>query len=112
MTTTTTEAPAPPNPEHGHTAYSVTVYALGEAGDLIVAFGHQDKKRFLAACNHYARIDCGMVSLTDGWTGEFLNITHTYGLFDAEPDDPDADWGLKLCDANEPGAIRVTKVDI
>jgi hypothetical protein len=112
MTTTTTEAPTLP-PEHGHTAYGVTVYPLGEDGDLIVAFGHQDKQRFLAACNHYARTECGWADLLDGWgSARNLDIAHTYGLFDAEPDDPDAEWALNLCDADAPGAIRVTKVDI
>jgi hypothetical protein len=112
MTTTTPETPTLPNPDHGHTAYGVTVYALGEDGDLIVAFGHQDKQRFLAACNHYARVDCGMASLTDGWTSEFLRITHTYGTFDPEPDDQDAEWALNFCKADDPGAVRVTKVTI
>lgn len=112
MTTTTAETPALPNPEHGHTAYGITVYPLGEDGDLIIAFGHQDKQRFLAACNHYARIECGMLSLTDGWSRISLNVTHTHGLFDPEPDDPDAEWALNLCDADAPGAVRVTKVTI
>jgi hypothetical protein len=113
MTTTAPETPTLPNPEHGHTAYGVTVYALGEDGDLVVAFGHQDKQRFLAACNHYARIACGMASLTDDWSwgSKYLKITHTYGTFDPEPDDQDAEWALNLCD-DKPGAVRVTKVTI
>lgn len=105
--TNVTETPTTlPNSDYGYTAYGITVFPLGEDGDLIIAFGHHDKRRFLAACNHHARVACGMKSLADGWgLPTQSEVSHSYGVFE----DPDAEWVFHSCKADTPGAIRVTK---
>lgn len=85
-----------PNPPGGHTVYGITVYPLGDEGTEIAAFGHHDKRRFLAACNHYARTICGLANLTDNRrdtaAGVLADIEHQTVLFDPAGDEGFAWW--------------------
>jgi hypothetical protein len=98
-----------PNPDHGYTAYGVTLYPMGEDGDLLIAFGHHDRRRFLAACNRYARTECGMFNLTDGGGVSESDIEHGFGTFDLSPEDPDAAWAFWFAKEGQPGVIPATR---
>jgi hypothetical protein len=99
-----------PNVPGGHTAYGITVHELGEDGDLIVAFGHHNKRRFFAACNHFARTVWNIENLAGGtditWDVISKDISQTHVLLDDE--DPD-EWSIVYVDADAPGAIPITK---
>lgn len=90
-----------PNPEGGHTAYGVTVYEVGEDGECIVAFGHHDTRRFIAACNHMARTVWGYRDLS-GDTGDATyedteaEVIQTTGWFDDQPTNGDWEWELHV----------------
>lgn len=78
-----------PNPDGGHTVYSITVHPIGEDGDTIVAFGHIDQRRFLAACNHFARVYCGYLNLYEDLStlaaDALTDVDHIEAWYDPSP---------------------------
>jgi hypothetical protein len=94
----------------GHTAYGITVHELGEDGDLIIAFGHHDIRRFFAACNHLVRTVWGGKHLGDeyetSWDDMRAQLNHTWATF--QPD-PDEEWFLRDADKGAPGAMPITE---
>lgn len=129
MTTPTLDLPNFP----GH-AYGVSVSHIGEERDM-VAHGHIEPRRFIAACNWWHREATGIPSLGDDGFGdidmtyvELLSwVRHRWairqpkcdcpedqvlerGCDDHDPDpDPDAWWiSLKGVTEDTPGAFPIT----
>lgn len=93
-----TTAPPPPEADLSPytTYYGVDLYVIGEDGEHLIAFGHVDKRRFLAACNRYARHEQGLINLADDrratWKGTEAGITHQYARIVTE--DSKYDWEI------------------
>jgi hypothetical protein len=91
MTVTETNLPAP-----FCTTYGVDLHCIGEDGEHLVAFGHIDKRRFFAACNHFARREWSMVNLADGrdatWADVEPDIRYEYARFATEPESSEYAW--------------------
>lgn len=109
MTAEATQTPELPTMP-GHTAYGITVHELGEDGDCIIAFGHHSKRRFFAACNHFARTVWGIDGLANGpgipWDVMSGDIFHDHVYLDDE--DPD-DWSISYTAESAPGALPITR---
>ena len=94
------------------TYYGIAVCYSGEDGDMI-ALGHHDKRRTIAALNKHARVYCGLRNITDDHRTRAASISRSlsarWGLAtkpDPEDgDDPDWAWILKPATAETPGAI-------
>lgn len=86
-------------PEFGHAAYGIGV---GEQDDyLIIAAGHVDPRRFLAAVNHFARHELG--GYVD--TTAKINYLHAVHASESTPEK----WRLELDDLpGRPGSFPVT----
>ena len=113
MTTTETEAPEIPQPTFPHHAYGVNVTWLGDEGGMI-ARGHIPERRFIAACNHLARVECGLTNIWDEHTATLDEALAMVARDWAVPTAPadfggDFEWAVSLAaDEHTPGAIAVT----
>ena len=104
------------DPEMEATHYGVQVAAIGDDGDLI-ALGHHDTRRALAAFNRHARVVWGLLNLQDSraaiaadWAQD---IKPRMAVFrKADPDnlheDPGCIWFADWSDPNSPHARPVT----
>lgn len=103
-----------PIPEATH--YGIDVTAIGEDGDLL-AFGHHDPRRALAAFNRHARTEWGLANLgddrraiADDFTGQ---ITTGWGQFrkplTTEGEDPDWEWVMDVCAETDERATPYTR---
>lgn len=119
MTPETQTAPAPGSviaePETADTILGIRMAPIGEDGDML-ALGHHDKRKALAAFNRYARTVIGIVNLADDFSAsaqDWLNsIDQCWALF-TTPDpglgqDPDWTWYVTWCKPETPGALPVT----
>lgn len=84
-TAPTTDLPAP-----FCTTYGVDLHNIGEDGEHLMAFGHLDKRRFFAACNHFARREWCLVNLADGkdatWADVKSEIEYRYARLVITPE--------------------------
>ena len=102
-----------PDVPGGHTAYGVTVHAIGEDADALVAFGHIDHRRFFAACQAAARNLWGWNNLGDDihmtWADIQAEISHDHAFYNPQPEESEyawtIDWGQP---ADTPGTIPIT----
>jgi len=103
-----------PEPEATH--YGIPVTAVGEDGD-VLALGHHEPRRALAAFNRHAREQVGLLNLTDirsSTAAECLAyITQGWALFrkpllDDDSEDPDWEWVMVPCAATDENAIPIT----
>lgn len=90
-------------PTDGFDAYGMQIFELGDEGEYLIAFGHHDERRFLAACNRYAR----EVVHLDGPYDDSDHITFEgacgdtewrMARFDPAPNEPDTEWRLHWAD--------------
>lgn len=113
--TTTTEPFTLTADDFEKTYYGVPVCSSGEDGDML-ALGHHDARRVLAACNRYARKVIGFDNLADDrraladeWLG---SITEHWGVprkaTEDEMDNEGFSWCLDRATADTPGAIAYT----
>lgn len=101
------------HPEMEATHYGIQVAYIGEDGDMI-ALGHHDTRRALAAFNRHARVYCGLRNLADDrdacaadWAGQ---IEHRMAVI-RKPDfdeDPDWRWVADWSAPDAPGARPIT----
>lgn len=91
-----------------HVSYGIDVWAIGEDSQFIVAFGHHDPRRMIAAANHMARKVEGLLNLFDGEgdpEDDPVRVRHVLGWFD--PDGPTGDmtwsWTRSLPAARRAG---------
>lgn len=54
--------------------YGVSFCPVGDDGDALVAAGHPDTRRVIAAFNRYARVDLGLDSLYDDRTADAAGV--------------------------------------
>jgi hypothetical protein len=115
--TRTTRAPGSviADPEMADTNYGIRMAPIGEDGDMI-ALGHHDPRKALAAFNRYARIICGLSNIADdsrALAQDWLKgIDQRWALFTVpDPEqgqDPDWTWYSTWCSPETPGALPVT----
>jgi hypothetical protein len=88
-------------PEFGHIAYGVSI---GEQdGYLLIAAGHVDPRRFLAAVNHFGRHELGAF----GGDYDPKRVGHIYAAH--APESTPGKWRLELdAPAGRPGSFPVT----
>lgn len=104
-----------PVPEATH--YGIPVTHIGEDGDML-AFGHHEPRRALAAFNRHARVFCGLANVVDdrrAITADLLNdISQGWGQFrkpdPAEGEDPDWEWVMDQCAATDENATPYTRL--
>lgn len=100
------------------THYGIPVSTYGEDGDML-AIGHHDPRRALAAFNRHSRRFLGLVNILDdrcadaGDVGNLLaDLIPRWGLFRLPrpelEEDPDYVWVMEECTADTPGAMPVT----
>jgi hypothetical protein len=97
--------------------YGIPVCHVGEDGDLL-ALGHHDARKVLAAFNRHARVCAGLLNLADDRSTTVADLLPSlrqrWALFrppDAasEWDDPDCPWYCDWVDEpNEAGSVPVT----
>lgn len=93
-----------PNPPGGHTAHGITLHDLeSDTSDTtLITFGHHDKRRYFAACQHYMRDTCGWPNLDDDsnttwnefWADFQRECRHLHAQYVTAPDSPD-DWHIE-----------------
>lgn len=121
MTTTEAEAPGIPQPTFPNHAYGVYLTWFGGNGGM-AACGHIPDLRFLAACNHLARVEGLMRNIVDEPFARLddvlVRVQRCWAVpvspDEAEPGD-DYDWYADLGrDITEetPGAIAITVLDL
>jgi hypothetical protein len=116
---TTNQAEIIADPEMEATHYGIQVAHIGEDGDML-ALGHHDTRRALAAFNRHARTFCDLINLADDrdacaedWAGQ---IEHRMAVI-RKPDvtnlyeDPAWRWVADWSDANAPGARPITVLE-
>jgi hypothetical protein len=98
------------------THYGVAVCSLGEDGDML-ALGHHEPRKALAAFNRHARVFLGLANLFDDRSVKAADaledVSAKWALF-GPPDpanqweDPDCDWYVNsAATAETPGAVPV-----
>lgn len=116
MSETVTAHTVIPDPEMEDTHYGITVAHIGDEGDLI-ALGHHDKRRALAAFNRHYRVFLGLVNLASDRSASAADfetcISEKRAVFrkpdpDSEWEDPDWHWVADWSDPNHPDARPVT----
>ncbi|NEE12016.1 hypothetical protein G3M58_36865 [Streptomyces sp. SID7499] len=104
-------------PEMEATHYGVQVAWLGEEwGEALIALGHHDTRRILAAFNRHTRHYGGLTNLADDpdataaeWADEIQQRHAFFRKPDPEEDeDPDWRWVAYWCEADNPNARPVT----
>jgi hypothetical protein len=104
-----------PEPEAVH--YGVPVTCIGEDGDML-AFGHHEPRRALAAFNRHARTEIGLANILDdrSASAEDLlgDIAQGWGLFrkPAGDEDPDWEWVMDPCQAGAEHATPYTHLSV
>jgi hypothetical protein len=103
------------DPEMEETHHGITVAHFGEDGGMI-ALGHHEVRRALAAFNRHARVFVGLENLADDRSVRAADyvpeINQMWAVFrrpnkDAG-EDPDWTWVVDWCDLSTPGARPVT----
>lgn len=102
-------------PAMAETRYGVAFTLIGEDGDLL-ALGHVDPRRALAAFNWYSRTTLGLTNYLDDRSADLddalATITHTWFVFRepdaAEGDDTDWAWIAQEVAAHSAGAVPCT----
>lgn len=100
------------------THYGVPVSTYGEDGDML-ALGHHDPRRAVAAFNRHARRFLGLLNILDDRRADATDVAdlladtvHGHGLFRLPnpelEEDPDYVWVMEECTADTPGAVPVT----
>ena len=104
------------NPEMEDTYYGIAIAPLGDDWDKLLALGHHEPKRVLAAFNRFSRM-AGWLNVADDlsadaatWIGR---LERKHGVFrEADPEhgweDPDCVWFVDWVPADAPGARPVT----
>jgi hypothetical protein len=100
--------------------YGIPVSDIGDDGDLI-APGHHEPRRVLAAFNRYARTQWGYPNLAgsrDTTAADLYDqIRRHWGVFRApnpaaEHEDPGWEWVIDHCTADTPGAAPYTQIHL
>lgn len=98
--------------------YGVPVCHIGEDGDML-AIGHHDPRRALAAFNRHARVFCGLFNVADDRSATaddmLVLISARWGQFrkpagDAE--DPDCEWYVDVCGPDAPNATPYMRIRV
>ncbi|SES04323.1 hypothetical protein [Streptomyces qinglanensis] len=110
------------NPEMEDTHYGIQMASLGEDGDRLLALGHHEPKRVLAAFNRYARTVIGWPNIADDFTASAADwagrLEQRWAVFrKPDPDDdewdvPEYAWHADWSDPDAPGARPVTLLDV
>jgi hypothetical protein len=103
------------DPEMEATYFGIPVVYYGEDGDML-ALGHHDPRRAIAAFNRHARKFCGLLNLEDHRHAQAQHwldgVTHAWFVFTRpnpdEGDDPDYVWYAVPATAGNPNAVPVT----
>lgn len=101
-------------PEFEDTHYGITVAHIGDDGEGLVALGHHEPRRALAAFNRHARRFVGLAAIWDSpWlkVAELLPcLEQRWGVFrkPAGEEDPGFVWVLDYTEADAPNARPVT----
>ncbi|OEV14068.1 hypothetical protein [Streptomyces nanshensis] len=104
-------------PEMEDTHYGVAVSYCSEDLDNMLALGHHDARRALAAFNRHARTLAGLANLAndysadaDDWFSQIQPKWATFRTPDPHNDweDPASWWIAEWCDPETPGAQPVT----
>lgn len=94
--------------------YGVAIAELGEDSDMVIALGHAEPRRALAAFNWWARVNLKLINLVDderALASDVLrDIEHQWGLFTRPTDDDECSWYVDYegTSADTPGAVPVT----
>src|SRR5579875_2331265 len=101
-----------PAPVFSHHAYDVDVTWLGENGGM-AARGHIPDLRFIAACNHLARTEAGLLNIFDDRSIRLDDAIAQINRIWAVPIDPagsGSDWAIRWGDVtgHTPGAFPLT----
>lgn len=105
-----------PEPEAVH--YGIPVTSIGEDGDML-AIGHHDPRRALAAFNRHARVQWGLANVVDDRSAsaaELLgDIAQGWGVFrkpwpGSEDEDPDWEWVMERCSETDEHATPYTRI--
>lgn len=92
------------------TYYGVRIGSIGEDGD-VMALGHVEPRRFVAAHIRYCREDLGYNLAWEMRSPElaFKDIEHTWMVEDPEEaKNEGATWWLRIATVDEPGAFPAT----
>ena len=102
-------------PEMADTNYGIRMAPIGDEGDML-ALGHHDPRKALAAFNRYTRTVVGLLNLADDRSARaqdwLKDIEQRWALF-TTPDpeqgqDPDWTWYSTWVKPGTPGALPVT----
>jgi hypothetical protein len=112
--TAPTTSPTPPDLSGFETFYGVPVCYIGEDGD-VVALGHHDQRRTIAAMNALARTQAGLRNLIDRRKASVKDITETLSqkwatveVHNGIGDGPYGyDWYMEWATWDTPGAFPV-----
>lgn len=97
-------------PEFAHEAYGLRVGAH-DVDQVIIAAGHVDPRRFLAAASHFARHEWGGIRLGDDFTAERpAQVLYTHAAH--APESTEQEWRLVLGVApGSPGSFPITVLE-
>jgi hypothetical protein len=97
-----------PQPTFPYRAHGIALSSFGEEGGYI-ASGHIEGRRFIAACNHHARIEFGVRNMTDDRDVTAADVLAGIRRRWAVPAAPEGyEWALEWADEGADGAIPVT----
>lgn len=101
-----------PQPSFPHFAYGVGTSWFDDEGG-VIAQGHIPDLRFVAACNHLARTETGLVNIWDDRRATLDETLSSIRRCWAIPIDPadlssDYEWAVRYATEQTPGAIAVT----
>lgn len=99
-----------------HTGYGIAIYELGDEGGLLIAFGHQDVRRFFAACQSYMRKTYDWPNLADDkaelwaefWPTFQDDVSYRHADFIPGAVRPDEEWALAMAEDRTPDTQPVT----
>jgi hypothetical protein len=99
------------------THYGIPVCHIGEDGDMI-AFGHHEPRRTLAAFNRHARLFCRLFNIVDDRSVKasdmLARVTADWGQF-RKPEgaeDPDCEWYVDYCGPDAPNASPYMRIHV
>src|SRR5579875_2878491 len=102
-----------PAPVFSHHAYGVDVTWLGENGGM-AARGHVPDLRFIAACNHLARTEAGLLNIFDRSVrlGDAIAQINRIWAVPIDPAGSGSDWAIRWGDVtgHTPGAFPLTVI--
>jgi hypothetical protein len=94
----------------GHRYYGINVCEIGEDGDYIIAAGHVEPRKMLAAANAYARKVWDLPALYDGAASD-VTIRHEMCAVRLHDLGDECPWSLWWGEDEETRDTRVTVVE-